>query len=29
MLCRALADIGTAGRPEEFLLAVDEVAQPG
>ena len=29
MLCRALADIGTAGRPEEYFLAVDEVAQPG
>ena len=29
MLCRALADIGTAGRPEEYFLAVDEVEQPG
>jgi LPS sulfotransferase NodH len=29
MLCRALADTGAAGRPEEYFLAVDEAAQPG
>ena len=29
LLCRALADTGIAGRPEEYFLAVDEREQPG
>ena len=29
LLCRALADTGLAGRPEEYFLAVDEREQPG
>jgi LPS sulfotransferase NodH len=28
MLCRALADTGIAGLPEEYFLAVDEREQP-
>ncbi len=29
MLCRALADTGIAGRPEEYFLSVDPVQMPG
>jgi trehalose 2-sulfotransferase len=29
MLCRALADTGVVGRPDEYFLAVDESRQPG
>lgn len=29
LLCRALADTGVAGLPDEYFLSVDPVAQPG